>query len=808
MNIKPYLLLTAISIFAPLGASASYSAYELPEIVGSSDSQAGYRLASGDLNGDGYDDVVVSSLGIGDTNNSVYIMYGQEAVFADGAIAGEAHITASSRQHLGIAIAVGDLNGDGYDDVAMSSTNDIDKDSNALAGVVYVVYGGSTELTDLNLDSTNSSITTGPSNDTFGTNVAIADLNGDGAAELLIGDEYYGSNSEGAVYIRYGTSGSELSDTTLTNTASSIILEGRAMSDNFSDDMANVGDVNQDGYEDVAIAAPYGGASDVGHIYLLYGQSANFSGINRIDTVAPRFTGEATNDRAGSVSNAGDINDDGYDDFFVGVQRASSNTGRVYVIFGKSSTYANDTLSTKIHYSGILVGSRAGHVVAVTDTDADGYSDMAIGTSSEDYGYTYVVTGDSTMISSSVSGYPEYVGTTTGDSFGTVLATGDYNQDGYGDVAVGAYGFNNADGDNGAVYFIYSYVDQDGDGVTGIDGVNDGTDCDDTDSTVSQNQTYYQDNDEDGYGTTAATIELCESTAPQGFADNADDANDNDADNDGVEKDADCNDEDSTVSTEQTYYVDEDLDGLGSDETALVCSSTATSGYSTNSDDEDDTVANLSYERAGDNADNDGDGIVDEDNTLAENGVHTGYDSLDPNSTSDAVATLTRVKGRKQGKIRVTYSDQSSYIYTIFTDSVRRKTKVKQYDDLGYYVVYQANGKKVALVNAYTGEVYNRKAVNRKARRYAGLLLADVRGDGQVEAVVTNRKGSGVQVALFRVNTTTQKLKKRSSLKLTDATVNPTKTRKKRNQVLLRNGHSKVKHHLKTNSHYRLSLTN
>ena len=806
MSIRSYAIIAAVALLSPLSVFASYSANDLPEIVGSSTSQAGYRFATGDLNGDGYDDVVVSSLGIGDTSSSVYILYGQEAVFTDGTITGEAHFTVSSRQNLGVAVAVGDLNGDGYDDVALSSTNDIDKDSNSLAGAVYVVYGDSDELTDLNLDNTNSSITTGPSNNTFGENIAIADLNGDGAAELLIGDQYYGSNSEGAVYIRYGTLGSELSDTTLTNTGSSIIMEGRAMNDNFSSAMANVGDVNQDGYEDVAIAAPYGGASDIGHIYLLYGQSTNFSGITRIDTVAPRFTGETANDRAGSISNAGDINDDGYDDFVVGVQRASSNTGKTYVVYGKASTYANDTLSTKIQLSGILAGYRAGHAVAISDTDNNGYSDLVIGTSSEDYGYTYVVSGSASLISSSLAGYPDYVGTTAGDSFGTALATGDYNNDGYGDIAVGAYGFNNSDGDNGAVYFIYSYVDQDGDGVTGTDGINDGTDCDDTDSTVSQNQTYYQDNDEDGYGTTAATISVCESTAPTGYADNADDANDNDADNDGVEKDEDCNDQDSTVSTEQLYYIDEDLDGLGSDETALVCSSTATSGYSTNSDDEDDTVANLSYERAGDNADNDGDGIVDEDNTLAENGVHTGYDALDPNSESDATATLTQVKGRKRGKIRVTYSDQSSYIYTIFSDHVNRKTKVKQYNDLGYYVVYQANGKKVALVNAFTGEVYSRKTVNRKARRYVGLLLTDVRRDGRTEAVVTNRKGAAVQVAIFKVNTTTQKLKKRSSVKLTDATVKPTKTRKKRNKVLLRNSHSKVRHHLNTNAHYKLTI--
>ncbi len=129
------------------------------------------------------------------------------------------------------------------------------------------------------------------------------------------------------------------------------------------------------------------------------------------------------------------------------------------------------------------------------------------------------------------------------------------------------------------------------------DGVSTGTDCNDADSAISSNQTYYQDADGDGLGSATVTTSVCSYTAPSGYVTNNTDSNDSDFDNDGVNTSADCNDADSTISANQTYYRDADNDGMGDpNTTSVVCSYTVTAGYVTNATDTDDTQAPVTTE--------------------------------------------------------------------------------------------------------------------------------------------------------------------------------------------------------------------
>lgn len=124
------------------------------------------------------------------------------------------------------------------------------------------------------------------------------------------------------------------------------------------------------------------------------------------------------------------------------------------------------------------------------------------------------------------------------------------------------------------------------------DGVSTGTDCNDADSAITSNQTYYQDSDGDGLGSATATTSLCSYSVPSGYVTNASDSNDSDYDNDGVSTSLDCNDADSTISANQTYYRDADSDGMGNPSvTTSVCSYTVPAGYVTNATDTDDTQA-------------------------------------------------------------------------------------------------------------------------------------------------------------------------------------------------------------------------
>lgn len=123
------------------------------------------------------------------------------------------------------------------------------------------------------------------------------------------------------------------------------------------------------------------------------------------------------------------------------------------------------------------------------------------------------------------------------------------------------------------------------------DGVNYATDCNDYDASISANVNYYRDADDDGLGSATATA-FCSITAPAGYVTNHSDQNDNDADNDGSPTGTDCNDADNSIFQNQTYYRDIDNDGLGDAYTSTqACATAAPAGYVTNSSDPADISA-------------------------------------------------------------------------------------------------------------------------------------------------------------------------------------------------------------------------
>lgn len=170
---------------------------------------------------------------------------------------------------------------------------------------------------------------------------------------------------------------------------------------------------------------------------------------------------------------------------------------------------------------------------------------------------------------------------------------------------------------------------------------------------------------------------------------------DPDVDGDGVAASLDCNDADATVSAYTTYYKDNDKDSYGY-EAASLCYASAPSGYVTNALDLDDTKG---IEISGDKKDNDGDGKVDEVNTVSENGYHPYYSRLDP-----SVAYGTNIKGYGgygYGDFRVKYGDNSTYRYSAFTINTKTVSTVTPVNGTGYFTI--TSGSYSAVVNAYTG---------------------------------------------------------------------------------------------------------
>ena len=285
--------------------------------------------------------------------------------------------------------------------------------------------------------------------DTFGGAVGSAgDFNGDGIADLIVGAYQCdaGGLDAGRAYIYLG--GRRV------DAKPDLVLTGEAAGDLFGVAVGCAGDVNRDGYSDVIVGAHENDArgANAGRAYIFFGGPTADS---KADVV---LTGEAAGDAFGyAVAGAGDVNKDGYADVVVGAYENSASAaaaGRAYVYLGGARM---DAVPDAI-LSGEATGDYFGISVAgAGDVNRDGFADVIVGAYQNDAGgldagRAYVFLGGKTP-----HDRPDLVltGAGEGDSFGfSVAAAGDMNQDGYGDVIVGAY-HNDAIGANAGRAYVY-----------------------------------------------------------------------------------------------------------------------------------------------------------------------------------------------------------------------------------------------------------------------------------------------------------------------------------------------------------------
>jgi hypothetical protein len=194
----------------------------------------------------------------------------------------------------------GDLNGDGYADVAVSAISE-----GGASGKVYVYFGSNKP------DAVADLVMTGlTSVDQLGYSLAAAgDVNGDGFADLIVGahGNSDGGPQTGRAYVYFG-------GTNMDNVPD-WILTGASFAERFGNTVGSAGDVNGDGYADVIVGAMFNGAlgSNTGRAYVFYGGPSP----NAVADLT--FTGEAAGNFFGcSVGTAGDVSGDGYDDVIVG----------------------------------------------------------------------------------------------------------------------------------------------------------------------------------------------------------------------------------------------------------------------------------------------------------------------------------------------------------------------------------------------------------------------------------------------------------------------------------------------------------
>jgi FG-GAP repeat protein/VCBS repeat protein len=411
---------------------------------------------AGDVNGDGYSDVIVGAYRY-DTSSvddgKAFVYLGSASGLATTP-AWTAEGNQANAPQFGNSVATaGDVNGDGYSDVIVGAYEATDSTGHAGAGKAYVYLGSASGL------ATTPSWTVMGSQieEHLGISVATAgDVNGDGYSDVIVGAPNYdnGQTDKGQAYVYLG-SASGLS-TTPTWTG-----EGNQAGASFGGSVATAGDVNGDGFSDIIVGAPYydNGQTDQGQAYVYLGSGSSVAVLPSWSTQCD----QAGEDLGWSVASAGDVNGDGYSDVIIGApdyDNGQTDEGKALLFLGSASGLATSPAwMAEGNLDGISFG---GSVASAGDVNGDGYSDVIIGASGFGPENTAVVGSGSAYVylgsPVGLAATPAWTvaGEHQSDEFGnSVASAGDVNGDGFSDVIVGAPGFDNGANTNEGRAYLY-----------------------------------------------------------------------------------------------------------------------------------------------------------------------------------------------------------------------------------------------------------------------------------------------------------------------------------------------------------------
>ncbi|PJZ62843.1 FG-GAP-like repeat-containing protein [Leptospira adleri] len=314
----------------------------------------GGALATGDINGDGFEDLVVGSYGYSTSTGRVDVFYssGTSGVPTGGFSSAKSTLIGPTLNgRFGISVATGDSNGDGFTDILIGADG-ISKSYLFHSGGIGGILGQ-----DLSAGGSVNTLLSGETASQFGISVSMGDVNADGFQDALIGARSYSGN-QGRAYIfhsggNFGISSQDLSASGIANT----ILTGQAASSFFGISVS-LGDVNGDGFLDALVGA-YGVGQGNSFLFLSTGSSGIVS-QNLLSGGAAHttFIGETAGDQFGIFLNFIDVNGDGCSDASIGAYgySAGGNTGRTYIFSGSSSGIL---IGTALSANSILTGEPA-----------------------------------------------------------------------------------------------------------------------------------------------------------------------------------------------------------------------------------------------------------------------------------------------------------------------------------------------------------------------------------------------------------------------------------------------------------------
>jgi FG-GAP repeat/RTX calcium-binding nonapeptide repeat (4 copies) len=468
--------------------------------------QSGYSVSSaGDVNGDGFDDLLIGAYLADASGNAKldagesYVIFGAASLPAtiDLANLGAAGITifgADAYDYSGRSVSsAGDVNGDGFDDLVIGARfAQASGNAKIYAGDSYVIFGKVNWSTTPTINLANLS-TLGPTVgitifgadpfDQSGQSVSSAgDVNGDGFDDLLIGaiEAAASGNAKtyaGESYVIFGAASLpatiDLANLGTLGPTVGITIFGADGGDRSGGSVSSAGDVNGDGFDDLLIGAYQADASgnaksDAGDSYVIFGAAslpATIDLANLGSTGITIFGADGGDRSGGSVSSAGDVNGDGFDDLIIGAYRADasgnakSDAGESYLIFGAASLPTTIDLAS-LGSAGITIfgadsDDRSGiSVSSAGDVNGDGFDDLLIGAygaaasgnAKSLAGESYVIFGKAnwsttptidlnTLGSTGITLF----GTDANDQSGSsVTSAGDVNGDGFDDLLIGA----------------------------------------------------------------------------------------------------------------------------------------------------------------------------------------------------------------------------------------------------------------------------------------------------------------------------------------------------------------------------------
>ena len=466
----------------PVGARAAGSQPDRRPAPGPSSATAAAAAVSveADFDNDGFADLAVGvpreGVGTADLAGAVNVLEGSgnglsgagsQLLFQGG---GGVSDTAEPFDFFGNALAAGDFDNDGFIDLAVGVPGE-DLGTIADAGAVNVLYGSATGLSasggQFFSQDTPGVFGGAETEDGFGSALGVGDFNNDGFADLAIGvsSEGVGTTSQaGAVNVLYGSAAR------LTATGNQQWVQGNGgvggvaeVGDQFGFVLTS-GDFNNDSFADLAIGVPFedvGSVFDAGAINVLYGSAANLTATGNQQWLQGNgVAGVAEpSDFFGSALAGGDFNNDSFADLAIGAPfediGSVLDAGAINVLSGSAARLTAVGNQQFFQGSGGVVGvaedgDAFGFALAGGDFDTNGFDDLAIGAISEDIGAipdagsVNVLYGSAARLTATgnqqfFQGSGGLVGVAEeGDFVGAALSTGDYDNNSFADLAIGA----------------------------------------------------------------------------------------------------------------------------------------------------------------------------------------------------------------------------------------------------------------------------------------------------------------------------------------------------------------------------------